>query len=544
MRASNAASEQNARRQFMVDPRVRGILARAPRIDKATLMQTVHSVPAVSLNTAPAAQSSTELLVIPVFEQDDLQDVSGLDGATGGEVSRAQTSGEFRGKLYELFFTPAARQGWKAHRVALVGAGPRKEFTTERLRRIATTAGLAARQRRVTTVALLYREHPGIEAPLAAQALAEGLILANYNGGSYKTGDEPRGWVERAEVVMPSGARSLEDAVERGRILGECSNMARELANEPSNTLTPRVFADRAAALAKAAGLKVDVLSERRIEELNMGLLLGVARGSVEPPRVIVLTHEPNGAPAAPVLGLIGKGITFDTGGISIKPAENMDRMKDDMAGGAAVIAATIAAARLNAPVRIVAVVPATENMPSGTAVKPGDVLRGASGKTVEVLNTDAEGRLILGDGLWYAQQLGATHLVDVATLTGACIVALGKSTNGLFANHDGWRDVVLRATERAGDRSWPMPTYADYFEQLKSEIADFTNTGGRPAGAITAALFIKEFANDLPWAHLDIAGTAWADEPKPYQPKGATGVAVRTLAELALDVERWRDLR
>jgi leucyl aminopeptidase len=258
---------------------------------------------------------------------------------------------------------------------------------------------------------------------------------------------------------------------------------------------------------------------------------------------VIVLKHEPKGAPKSPVLGLIGKGITFDTGGISIKPAENMDRMKDDMAGGAAVLGATIAAARLGAPVRIVTIIPTTENMPSGTAVKPGDVLRSAEGKTVEVLNTDAEGRLVLGDGLWYAKQLGATHLVDVATLTGACVVALGKSTSGLFGRPDAWVETVERASERAGDRSWPMPLYADYFEQLKSEIADFSNTGGRPAGAITAALFIKEFAGDLPWVHIDIAGTAWADETKPYQAKGATGVAVRTLAELALDAERWRDL-
>jgi leucyl aminopeptidase len=507
-------------------------------------MQTVHSVPAVTLSTAPASHGSSELLVIPVFEQDDLVDLAGLDGATGGEVSRARTSGEFRGKLYELFFAPAARDGWKPRRVVLVGAGPGKEFTTERLRRIATTAGIAARQRRISRVALLCRPHERVETPLAAQALAEGIVLANYNGGSYKTGDEPRGWVDAVEVVVPSGAQTLEAAVERGRVLGECSNLARELANEPSNTLTPRVFAERAAALATAPGVTVEILDEKKIEQLGMGLLLGVARGSVEPPRVIVLKYEPKRAQKSPVLGLVGKGITFDTGGISIKPAENMDRMKDDMAGGAAVLGATIAAARLEAPVRIVTVIPTTENMPSGTAVKPGDVLRGASGKTVEVLNTDAEGRLILGDGIWYAQQLGATHLVDVATLTGACVVALGKSTNGLFGNHDGWRDTVLRASERAGDRSWPMPTYADYFEQLKSEIADFSNTGGRPAGAITAALFIKEFVEDRPWAHLDIAGTAWADEVKPYQPKGATGVAVRTLAELALDVDRWRDLR
>jgi leucyl aminopeptidase len=507
-------------------------------------MQTVHRVPAVTVNTAPAAQGSCELLVIPVFEQDDLGDVAGLDAATGGEVTRARTSGEFRGKLYELFFTPAGRDGWKPRRVALVGGGPRQEFSTERLRRIATTAGLAARQRRVTGVSLLCRPHERTEAARAAQALAEGIVLANYNGGSYKTGDEPRGWIETAEVVVPSGAEAVDRAVERGRVLGECSNLARELANEPSNTLTPRVFADRAAALAKAPGVTVEILDEKRIEQLGMGLLLGVARGSVEPPRVIVLKYEPKGAPKSPVLGLVGKGITFDTGGISIKPAENMDRMKDDMAGGAAVLGATIAAARLEAPVRIVTVIPTTENMPSGTATKPGDVLRGASGKTVEVLNTDAEGRLVLGDGIWYAQQLGATHLVDVATLTGACIVALGKSTNGLFANNDAWREAVLRASDRAGDRSWPMPTYPDYFEQLKSEIADFSNTGGRPAGAITAALFIKEFVEGRPWAHMDIAGTAWADETKPYQPKGATGVAVRTLAELALDVDAWRDLR
>jgi leucyl aminopeptidase len=508
-------------------------------------MQTVHSVPAVALNTASAGQGSSELLVIPVFEQDDLGDVAGLDAATGGEVSRARTSGEFRGKLYELFFTPAGREGWKVRRVVLVGAGSRKDFTTERLRRIATTAGLAARQRRVSSVSLLSRPHERIEAPLAAQALAEGIVLANYNGGSYKTGDEPRGWVDAAEIVAPGGdKRTLERAVERGRVMGECSNLARELANEPSNTLTPRVFAERAAALAKAPGVTVEILDEKKIEQLGMGLLLGVAKGSVEPPRVIVIKYEPKNASKNPVLGLVGKGITFDTGGISIKPAENMDRMKDDMAGGAAVLGATIAAARLEAPVRIVTVIPTTENMPSGTATKPGDVLRGASGKTVEVLNTDAEGRLILGDGVWYAQQLGATHLVDVATLTGACVVALGKSTNGLFANHDAWRDAVLRASDRAGDRSWPLPTYPDYFEQLKSEIADFSNSGGRPAGAITAALFIKEFVDERPWAHLDIAGTAWADETKPYQAKGATGVAVRTLAELALDVDGWRDLR
>jgi len=509
-------------------------------------MQMVHSVPALALATAGPSDSTSDLLVIPVFEQDDVGDVDGVDAATRGEMGRARQRGEFRGKVFELFVTPAGANGWRAARVMLAGAGPRNEYSTERIRRIATAAALAARQRRLTRIALLHRAD-GLDAARCAQAMAEGVVLANFNNASYKTGEDLSPFIDSAELIFSSrvGASStaaLQQAIERGRVLGECSNLARSFANEPSNTLTPRVFADRAAALAKAAGLGVDLLDEKQIEKLGMGLLLGVAKGSLEPPRLLALTHEPKGVPASPVLGLIGKGITFDTGGISIKPAENMDRMKDDMAGGAAVLGATIAAARLGAPVRIVTVIPMTENMPSGTAIKPGDILRSAEGKTVEVLNTDAEGRLILGDGLWYAKRLGATHLVDVATLTGACIVALGKTTTGLFGRPDGWVQAVLRASDRAGDRSWPMPTFPDYFEQLKSEIADFSNTGGRPGGAITAALFIKEFAGDLPWAHLDVAGTAWAEDAKPYQPKGATGVAVRTLAELALDTT-WHNL-
>ena len=328
---------------------------------------------------------------------------------------------------------------------------------------------------------------------------------------------------------------ALERAVERGRILGESSNLARDLCNEPSNVLTPSVFAERAAAIGGGAGLGVEILDEDEIARLGMGLLLGVARGSAEPPRVIVLRHDPPGAPAAPVLGLVGKGITFDTGGISIKPADGMERMKDDMAGGAAVICAMRAIALLKAPIRVIGVVPATENMPGGRAIKPGDVLTGASGKTVEVINTDAEGRLILGDGLWYAQQLGATHLVDVATLTGACVVALGQGrVRALRPARRLGRRRCAGPRGRAGDRCWPMPLYDEYAEQLRSEIADMMNSGGRAGGACTAAMFLKEFAGGLPWAHLDIAGTAWADEAKPWQPKGPTGVAVRTLAELA----------
>jgi leucyl aminopeptidase len=249
---------------------------------------------------------------------------------------------------------------------------------------------------------------------------------------------------------------------------------------------------------------------------------------------MIVLTHAPAGLSDGPVLALVGKGITFDTGGISIKPADGMERMKADMAGGAAVVSAMCAISRLGVRTRVIGVVPCTENMPGGRAMKPGDILTAASGKTVEVINTDAEGRLVLGDALWYAQTLGATHVVDVATLTGACAVALGKYASALFADPDDWGATVRRAGELAGDRLWPMPLFDDYLDQLRSEVADLLNTGGRLGGAVTAALFLKQFASEVPWAHLDIAGTSWIDEPKPWQAKGATGVATRTLVELA----------
>jgi leucyl aminopeptidase len=377
------------------------------------------------------------------------------------------------------------------------------------------------------------------------QATAEGLTLAEFDGGSYKTERTspdvlPRWTIARDGSQGGIAQAAAEAAVARGRLLGECSNLAKNLSNEPGNTLTPREFAGRAGAIAAGGGVGVDVLDERQMEALGMGMLLGVARGSSEPPRLMVFRHEPAGVTGGPVLGLVGKGVTFDSGGISIKPADGMERMKDDMAGGAAVACAMLAIARLGAPIRVIGVVPTVENMPGGRAIRPGDVLRSAEGKTVEVINTDAEGRLILGDGLWYARKLGATHLVDVATLTGAIIVALGKMVSGVFGTPEAWVDHVRHVANRAGDRVWPMPLFDEYREQLNSDIADLANTGGRPAGAATAATFLKEFTGGLPWAHLDIAGTAWAEESKPYQPKGPSGVAVRTLAELAFTSESW----
>jgi leucyl aminopeptidase len=481
----------------------------------------------------------TELLVVPVFDGEALtESFPALDVATAGEIGRATASGEIRGRLYEFFVTPVTGGGWKAARVAAAGVGKAADFDTERLRKVATAAALLARGRRMTRVGFLLRG--SLPAADAVQAIAEGLVLSAFSVDQYKSGERFGPPASELIVVAPGQDAVLARAVERGRILGEASNVARELANEPSNLLTPRVFAERGAAVAREAGVTAEILDEDAIRALGMGLLLGVAQGSAEPPRLLVLRYDPPGAPAAPVLGLIGKGVTFDTGGISIKPADGMERMKDDMAGGAAVIAALRAVAQLKGPIRVVGVVPMTENMPGGRATKPGDILKGAGGKTVEVINTDAEGRLILGDALWYAQQLGATHLVDVATLTGACVVALGKVVSGLFGRPDAWRNTVNTVANRAGDRCWPMPLYDEYFDQMRSEIADMVNSGGRAGGACTAAAFLKEFTGDLPWAHMDIAGTAWADEPKPFQPKGPIGAAVRTLAELPFTYEQW----
>ncbi|HEY0873444.1 MAG TPA: leucyl aminopeptidase [Vicinamibacterales bacterium] len=505
-------------------------------------MSLTPAVPSLTTVTDPPSKVETELLILPVFEEDPLDDVPGLVDASGGQILRAQDSKELRGRPYEFFLTPVS--GWSAPRVALVGAGKREEFDTERMRRTATAAALAARVRRVRRIAWVLRGDVDLRA--AAQAAAEGLVLASFSIDRYKSVEKGGPPAEEIAIVVPPGrGDEARQAIERGRTLGECCNLTRELCNEPSNVLTPRELAARAAAIASGTELQVDVLDEHDLERLNMGLLLGVGRGSDERPRVIVLTHTPRasagGRAGTHVLGLVGKGITFDTGGISIKPAEGMDRMKTDMSGGAAVIGAMRAISLLDAPIKVIGIIPAAENMPGGRAIKPGDVLTGAAGKTVEVINTDAEGRLILGDALWYAKELGATHLVDVATLTGACVVALGKVASGLFGQPEEWVDVVRKASSVAGDRAWPMPLYDEYAEQLKSEIADMINSGGRPAGACTAAMFLKEFAGGLPWAHLDIAGTAWAEDAKPWQPKGPTGVAVRTLAELAFTSETWK---
>lgn len=474
----------------------------------------------------------TDLVIVGAFEESPAGS-GAWSAATGNEIDRAVKAREFTGKLFEHFLTSITDSTARVRRVVFAGLGKSGDFTTDRARRAASAAAIMARQKRIPRIA--FALDGVLESADLVQAIAEGLTLGEFEPGQYKTtGYEPFDLTAVGIVVAEPLRGAATTAAQRGRLIGEYCNIARQLGNEPGNALSPAVLADRLSTIARSGGLVVDVLDHHELERLGMGMLLGVGRGSAEPPCLVAIRYEPVGAPATPVLGFVGKGITFDTGGISIKPAADMERMKNDMAGGAAVACALRAIVELQIPVRCVGVIPIAENMPGGRALRPGDILKSASGTTVEVVNTDAEGRLILGDGLWYARTLGATHLIDIATLTGAISVALGRITTGLFGSPPSFADHVRAAAERAGDRCWPLPLFEEYKDQLRSEVADLINTGGRPGGAITAALFLKEFTGGLPWAHLDIAGTAWAEESKPFMPKGPTGVGVRTLIEIA----------
>jgi leucyl aminopeptidase len=500
----------------------------------------------IALDGRPFEVIDTEALITYVFEESDpLQDrIAEIDRKTGGAVRRLAQSGELTGKSLEmtLLHDPA---GLRAQRLLLVGAGKRDAYTTAQLRKLAGAALRYLKSRSVKRCALLLRGADTTEA--ATQAAAEGLIFADFESDKYKTRKENGKVMESAAIVGwdPANQAGGAMALERGRIIAESQNFTRELVNEPSNRLTPRILAEKAEAMAREAGLACDIFDERKIADLKMGALLSVAQGSSEPPRVIVLTYTPappkSGGPSpklgAPVLGLVGKAVTFDTGGISIKPAENMEKMKYDMAGGATMLGVMRAIAALKPAVKVVAVIPATENMPGGRAQKPGDVHVAMSGKTIEVINTDAEGRLILADGITYARQLGCTHLVDAATLTGAIVVALANVNVGVFGSDQAFTDKLLASAKACGEKMWPMPIDDDYREMIKSAIADIQNVGsGKGGGAVTAAMFLKEFTGDTPWVHLDIAGTAWLDDAKPWAAKGASGVAVRTLVDLILN--------
>jgi leucyl aminopeptidase len=485
----------------------------------------------IQLETASPLNLETEALVTFAFDKDDPIEgpLAELDGATGGRLKDLAANHELGGKWLEmvLLHYPA---GVKAKRLLVVGAGKPEKFDNTLLRRLAGAAARYLKGRGVKHFAFLLRE-PRLDTA-AVQLVAEGLLLAELDLDKYKSEKKNGKAIERVSVL--GAGEGAGAAIERARVIAESQNWGRDIANEPSNRLTPTILAEHAEKMARECGLDVDILDEKRIEEMKMGGLLGVARGSAEPPRMIVLTYNPPQAKAgAPVLGLVGKAVTFDTGGISIKPSKNMDQMKYDMCGGITMLATMRAIARLKPGVKVIAVVPATENMPGGRAIKPGDILVSLSGKTIEVLNTDAEGRLILADGLAYARQLGATHLVDAATLTGAIVVALSSLNVGVFGRPDEFTQRFLDAASAAGERMWHMPVDDDYADMMKSQIADLQNiSSGSGGGASTAAGFLREFTGDVPWIHLDIAGTAWLDDAKPWMAKGASGVAVRTLVD------------
>ena len=397
-------------------------------------------------------------------------------------------------------------------------------------------------------MAILRRSQLDLER--AAQAAVEGALIGLFEPDMYKTEHKEERRIDELVLVAaaPGSDKGLERGVECGRIIGEAVNLARELSNEPSSTLTPSEMAERARETATRFGLDIDVLDEARMKELGMGALLGVARGSDEPAKLIVLRYLPEEAEPmgndAETIAIVGKGITFDSGGISIKPAEGMEKMKYDMSGAAATLAAMRAIAQLKPRVNVIGVMPSTENMPSGRAYKPGDVLRAMSGKTIEVINTDAEGRLILADAIAYARKLGATKIIDLATLTGAVSIALGPINVAIMGNDQEFIDEVRQAGREVGERFWQLPMDEEYREMIKSDIADIKNSAGRYAGTITAGYFLREFAEETPWVHLDIAGTAWENERKPYMSKGPTGIAIRTLINHWLPRSRRSVLR
>jgi leucyl aminopeptidase len=476
----------------------------------------------ITLSLSPAAQVETECLVVVVLDRAENNDkakpgrpkndkpeafVSASDKSVQQAAADLLSSGDVAGNVFEVSWLhkPA---GLKAKRLLLVGGGKAKSFSATELRKVA-------------------------EAEAAVKAIVEGALVGNFDPDTYKS-DRKDQAVESVTVVASGNQKALQQAVDEGRIIGESQNFTRELVNEPSNRMTPTILAQRAQEMSKEVGLKCEVHGADKIKELKMGAFWGVAQGSDEPPALIVMRYEPAGAPEKPVLGLIGKGITFDTGGISIKPADGMEKMKYDMAGGAAMIGAMRAIAQLKPKIKVIGIVCATENMPSGKAQKPGDIQTAMSGKTIEIINTDAEGRLVLADGLCYARQLGCTHLIDAATLTGAVVVALGYTNAGVFASDDDFYNRFKTAIDKSGEKMWRLPLGDEYLDAMRSQIADLQNTGGRWGGASTAAAFLKEFAEDTPWIHLDIAGTAWMENEKPWIAKGPSGIAVRSLIEFA----------
>jgi leucyl aminopeptidase len=460
------------------------------------------------------------------------------DEAVKAAAAAVLLSGEYKAGANEtlLLHSPA---GLKAKRLLIVGLGKQAKVTFDKIRNAAGTAVRFAKPRGIRELVFALPELESLPFGPSTRAAVEGAFVGDFDPDTYRS-DRKDQSIQSFTLAAPGNLdrAALEAAFAEGVVVGESQNFTRSLVNEPGNKLTPTILGQRAALMANEVGLGWEVHSAEKLHELKMGAFWSVSQGSAEPPALIVLRYEPEGVTDGPVLGLVGKGITFDSGGISIKPSDNMEKMKYDMAGGAAMIGAMRAIALLKPRVRVIAVVCAAENMPDGKAQKPGDVQTAMPiapdrpGKTIEIINTDAEGRLVLADGLTYAKQLGATHLIDAATLTGACVVALGYANAGAFSNDEETWAKFDAALATSGEKFWRLPLGEEYAEQIKSDIGDIKNTGGRWGGASTAAEFLKVFVEETPWIHLDIAGMAWVEDSKPYIAKGPSGVGVRSILE------------
>ena len=494
-----------------------------------------------ALSFTPLAQIETELLAVTAI---DTQTAKGpdvkpepvlltADAGVRAAAAAVLSSGEYKAGSNEAVLLHAPT-GLKAKRLLIVGLGKRSKATIHAVRNAAGTAVRYTKPRAIRELTFALPSSESLPpAGAMARAAVEGAFVGDFDADTYRT-ERKDVSVHSFTLAVPAGTdqAAVQAAFNEGVIIGESQNFARSLVNEPGNKLTPTVLGQRAAQMAFETGLKSEVYSTDKLHELKMGAFWSVSQGSAEPPALIVLKYEPQGVTDGPVLGLVGKGITFDTGGISIKPADNMEKMKYDMAGGAAMIGAMRAIALLKPKVRVIGIVCAAENMPDGKAQKPGDVQTAMSGKTIEIINTDAEGRLVLADGLTYAKSLGATHLIDAATLTGACVVALGMINAGAFSNDDATFEKFQAGLVASGEKFWRMPLSDEYYDMIRSDIGDIKNTGGRWGGAITAAEFLHAFSEDTPWIHLDIAGMAWIEDTKPFIAKGPSGVAVRSILE------------
>lgn len=484
-------------------------------------------------------EANVEAIAVAVFKDEKATGgfLKDLDKVTGGLIASVIKSEEFTGKEGETVLLHVAPKGKvKASRILLVGIGEKTDYKTASVAILAGTAARFLRKLNVKSFALVPRFETGEPREIAAQAM-QGVVTSQFELDKYKTKDKNDKAIETFAVcVEGANEKELKAGLERGEIIGESINYTRDLSNEPPNILTPTEMARRAQQMAREVGLKCEILDEARMEKMGMGSLLSVSKGSEEPAKLIVLRYEPKKSTGAKgeLTALVGKGITFDTGGISIKPAEGMDAMKYDMTGGGTVIGTMRAIGLLKPTVPVLGIVAAVENMPDGKATRPSDVVTAMNGKTVEILNTDAEGRLILADAVAYAEQQGATRIVDMATLTGAVIIALGDHNTAVLGNDEELVREIIDCGREVGENFWQLPIGKEYSRAIKSDIADIKNIGGgRKAGTIIGAVFIQEFVDKAKWAHLDIAGTAWADDTKPHQSKGPTGVAIRTLLKM-----------